>query len=144
MKKTILITGSNGMFGQDAAQFFSDSGYEVLKAAKKDLDVTNLAQVRNFFAQHKIDFVLHTAGYTKVDDAETNRDLVFLINAEGAKNVAIASSEKSIPIIYLSTDYIFDGEKGAPYLTNDKPNPINVYGASKLAGEEEVFEDQGD
>ncbi len=138
MKKTILITGSSGMLAQDAAQLFLDSGYNVLKAAKDDLDVTILEKVREFFAKNKIDFVLHAAAYTKVDDAETNRDLSFLINADGAKNVAIASNEKSIPIIYISTDYVFDGEKGAPYLTSDKTNPINVYGASKLAGEEAV------
>lgn len=138
MKKNILITGANGMFGQDAANLFSDSGYDVLKANKADLDVTNLAQVREIFAKNKIDFVLHAAAYTKVDDAETNKDLAFLINAEGAKNVAIAAKEKSVPMIYISTDYVFDGEKGVPYLASDKTNPINVYGASKLAGEEAV------
>lgn len=138
MKKTILITGDNGMFGRDAAQLFLDSGYNVLQAGRDELDVTNLSQVKEFFAKNKINFVLHAAAYTKVDDAETNRDLAFLINAEGTKNVAIASNEKSIPIIYISTDYVFDGEKGAPYLTDDKTNPINIYGASKLAGEEAV------
>jgi dTDP-4-dehydrorhamnose reductase len=138
MKKTILITGANGMLGQDATRLFLDSGFDVLKAKKGDLDVTNLAQVQEFFAKNKIDFVLHAAAYTKVDDAEDNRELAFLINAEGAKNVAIATNEKAIPIIYISTDYVFDGEKGAPYLTSDKANPINVYGASKLAGEEAV------
>jgi dTDP-4-dehydrorhamnose reductase len=138
MKKTILITGAGGMFGQDAAQLFFDSGYNVLKANKADLDVTNLAQVREFFAKNKIDFVLHAAAYTKVDDAETNEDLAFLINAKGAKNVAIASNEKLVPMIYISTDYVFDGEKGAPYLPNDKTNPLNIYGASKLMGEENV------
>jgi dTDP-4-dehydrorhamnose reductase len=138
MKKTILITGAGGMFGKDAAQLFFDSGYNVLKANKADLDVTNLAQVREFFAKNKIDFVLHAAAYTKVDDAETNEDLAFLINAKGAKNVAIASNEKLVPMIYISTDYVFDGEKGAPYLPSDKTNPLNIYGASKLMGEENV------
>ena len=138
MKKTILITGTNGMLGQDAAQLFFDSGYDVLKANKADLDVTNLAQVREIFAKNKIDFVLHAAAYTKVDDAETNEDLAFLINAQGAKNVAIASNEKLVPMIYISTDYVFDGEKGASYLPSDKTNPLNIYGASKLMGEENV------
>ena len=138
MKKTILITGASGMFGQDAAQLFFDSGYDVLKANKADLDVINLAQVREFFAKNKIDFVLHAAAYTKVDDAETNEDLAFLINAKGAKNVAIASNEKLVPMIYISTDYVFDGEKGAPYLPSDKTNPLNIYGASKFMGEENV------
>ncbi len=138
MKKTILITGTNGMLGQDAAQLFFDSGYDVLKANKADLDVTNLAQVREIFAKNKIDFVLHAAAYTKVDDAETNEDLAFLINAQGAKNVAIASNEKLVPMIYISTDYVFDGEKGASYLPSDKTNPLNIYGASKLMGEENI------
>lgn len=138
MKKTILITGANGMFGQDAARVFADAGYAVLKTSKADLDVTNFAQVQKFFAENNFDFVLHAAAYTKVDDAETNRDLAFLVNVEGAKNVAIASKEKSVPMIFISTDYVFDGTKKSPYLPSDKTNPINVYGASKLAGEEEV------
>jgi dTDP-4-dehydrorhamnose reductase len=138
MRKTILITGAGGMLAQDAAQIFADSGYEVLQAKKSDLDVTNLTQIRDFFSKNVIDFVFHAAAYTKVDDAETNQELAFLVNSKGAKNVAIATREKSIPIIYISTDYVFDGEKGSPYLVDDKKNPINVYGASKAAGEEEV------
>jgi dTDP-4-dehydrorhamnose reductase len=138
MKKTILITGANGMFGQDAAIVFSNAGYEVLKAARSDLDVTDLSEVRKYFSQNKIDFVLHAAAYTKVDDAEKLSDLAFLINSQGAKNVAIATNEKAIPLIYISTDYVFDGKKGSAYLTDDATNPINVYGASKLAGEENV------
>jgi dTDP-4-dehydrorhamnose reductase len=140
--KNILITGANGMLGQDAAEVFLRAGYNVIKATKSELDVTNFAQVENFFAnefaKNKIDFVLHAAAYTKVDDAETNQELAFLINSEGAKNIAIASRQHEVPIIYISTDYVFDGEKGAPYLPSDKTNPINVYGASKLAGEENV------
>lgn len=138
MKKTILITGANGMFGQDAAIVFANAGYEVLKAARSDLDVTDLSEVRKYFSQNKIDFVLHAAAYTKVDDAEKLSDLAFLINSQGAKNVAIATNEKAIPLIYISTDYVFDGKKGSAYLTDDATNPINVYGASKLAGEENV------
>lgn len=138
MIKTILITGANGMLGKDAAQIFSSCGYEVIKATRDNLDITNQIQVDEFFAQNKFDFVFHAAAYTKVDDAETNQDLAFLINAQGAKNVASAAYKKAIPIIYISTDYVFDGSKNSPYLPNDKTNPINVYGASKLAGEEEV------
>ncbi len=138
MKKTILITGANGMLGKDSVRVFLSSGYDVIGAGKDELDITDFNCVINFFARNKIDFVLHAAAYTKVDDAETNRDLAFLINAEGAKNIAIAANEKSIPIVYISTDYVFDGKKNTPYLPSDKTNPINVYGASKLAGEEAV------
>ncbi len=139
--KTILITGADGMCGKTAAKIFEGAEYNVLKAGKIELDVTNLTKVRNFFSQKKIDFVLHAAGYTKVDDAESNQELAFLVNAEGAKNVAVASREKLVPIIYLSTDYVFDGDKGSPYLVQDKTNPINVYGASKLLGEKNVMQE---
>lgn len=136
--KNILITGANGMFGQDAVMLFKDFGYEVIAATKSDLDVTNLASLQKIFSRQKIDLVIHAAAYTRVDEAENNRDLAFLINAEGAKNVALATKEKSIPLVYISTDYVFDGEKGSAYLTSDNPNPVNIYGASKLAGEENV------
>ena len=126
------------MFGCDASQVFSDAGYKVINAKKTDFDVTNLTEVRKFFAACSFDFVLHAAAYTNVDAAESNRELAFLVNGEGAKNVAIASKEKSLPVIYISTDYVFDGEKKSPYSPRDKTNPINVYGASKLTGEEGV------
>ena len=136
--KKILITGANGMLGREAVQIFSDCGYQVIKGTRENLDITNRDLVNEFFAKNDFDLVLHAAAYTKVDDAESNKELAFLINSEGAKNVAIASRKKLIPIIYISTDYVFDGEKGSPYLPQDKTNPINIYGASKLAGEEEI------
>jgi dTDP-4-dehydrorhamnose reductase len=136
--KKILITGANGMLGSEAVQIFSDCGYQVIKGTRENLDITNRDLVNEFFAKNDFDLVLHAAAYTKVDDAESNKELAFLINSEGAKNVAIASRKKLIPIIYISTDYVFDGEKGSPYLPQDKTNPINIYGASKLAGEEEI------
>lgn len=138
MTKTILITGANGMLGREAVEIFSSCGYKVIEGTRDNLDITNQSQVDEFFKKNNFDFVLHAAAYTKVDDAETNRDLAFLINAEGAKNVAIAANKKSIPIVYISTDYVFNGKKNTPYLPSDKTNPINVYGASKLAGEEAV------
>ena len=139
MKKNILITGANGMFGKDAQQLFSTWGYNVLKAGKSDLDVTDLNSVENFFAHNKpIDFVIHAAAYTKVDDAETNAQLAFSINEKGAENIAVVTEKFAIPLIYISTDYVFDGEKNSPYLVSDIANPINIYGASKLAGEEKV------
>lgn len=138
MKKTILITGANGMLGQEAMQLFVKYGYEVIKAGRKELDITDFSKVENFFQEVDFDYVLHAASYTKVDDAETNQELAFSVNCEGAKNIAIAAKIKAVPIIYISTDYVFDGEKGSPYFVNDKTNPLNVYGSSKLAGEDAV------
>jgi dTDP-4-dehydrorhamnose reductase len=136
--KTILIIGANGMLGYDVAEIFSNSGYAVLKATKADLDVTNFSEVNYFFKKNNFDLVIHAAAYTKVDDAEINKELAFSVNADGAKNVAIAANEKSVPLVYISTDYVFDGEKGSPYFPNDRTNPLNVYGHSKLVGEENV------
>ncbi len=142
MQKTILLIGADGMFGKDAAEIFAGAGYEVVKATRADFDITNREEVENFFDQKlsgkKIDFVINAAAYTKVDDAETNRDLAFAVNAEGAKNIAIATAQKNIPLFFISTDYVFDGTKGAPYEVSDAVNPASVYGASKLLGEENV------
>lgn len=141
MKKTILITGANGMFGQDACELFARWGYEIIAAKKSDLDVTDFSQVQKFFTENKKpDFVIHAAAYTKVDDAESNKDLAFLINSGGAKNIALATKERSIPLIFISTDYVFDGEKSEVHSAFDKTNPINIYGASKLAGEKNIRE----
>lgn len=136
--KKILLIGANGMFGLDAAKIFAASGYEVIKAARSDFDITNFSQVENFFSDKSFDFVINAAAYTKVDDAETNRADAFAVNAEGANNIAIATAQKNIPLVFISTDYVFDGEKNSLYLPHDKTNPQTVYGASKLAGEENV------
>jgi dTDP-4-dehydrorhamnose reductase len=136
--KKLLITGAGGMLAKDAAEIFTQAGYQVTAAKKSDLDVSDEKSVEEFFAKNTFDFVLHAAAYTKVDDAETNQDLAFLINTQGAKNLAKATKQQDIPIIYISTDYVFNGEKGSPYLPSDTTAPINVYGASKLAGEEFV------
>lgn len=141
--KTILITGAAGMFGSEACQLFKQWGYEVIGAKKSDVDVTSLNQVEEFFFKKdqegiKIDFVIHAAAYTKVDDAETNKELAFLINAKSAKILALVTKKRSIPLLYISTDYVFDGQKKSAYFPYNKTNPINVYGASKLLGEENV------
>jgi len=139
MAKKILITGGAGMFGQEATKLFVAWGYEVLCATKNDLDVTFLNAVEDFFEKNRgIDFVIHASAYTKVDDAESNEEQAFLVNAEGAKNIALVTKKYGIAVIYISTDYVFDGEKNSPYLPADKTNPINVYGASKLAGEKNI------
>ncbi len=137
MKKLLLI-GSNGMFGRDAFEVFCEAGYEVIKATHADFDITNLSAVENFFEQKNFDFVINAAAYTKVDDAEKDRESAFATNALGAKNVAIASAKKNIPVIFISTDYVFDGTKNSLYLPTDSANPQTAYGASKLLGEENV------
>jgi dTDP-4-dehydrorhamnose reductase len=133
--QTILLTGGNGMFGKDAAKIFSANGYKVISVDIQDFDITDIDSVRNYFKNINCDYVVHAAAYTNVDLAETEKEKAFLINEKGAENLAKITSEKNIPIVYISTDYVFDGEKTAPYFPDDKTNPQSVYGASKLAGE---------
>ncbi len=143
MKRNILIIGAGGMFGQDACKIFKKAGYHVIAAKKSELDICNINSIRDFINKesnkNKIDFIISAAAYTKVDDAEFEESQAFLVNSEGARNVAMVSNENSIPVFYISTDYVFDGKKTTPYLVDDQTNPINVYGASKLAGEKNTM-----
>lgn len=123
------------MLGKDLVEVLSYSKYNVIKTTKSNLDITNQDIVEKFFSNNKFDLVINCAAYTNVDKAETEEELSFLVNETGAKNIAIASAKKNIPVIYISTDYVFDGAKKDAYLPTDKANPINVYGKSKLAGE---------
>lgn len=136
--KKILLIGAGGMFGCDASKIFAAAGYLVFSATRQDFDITDLAAVENFFAEKNFDLVINAAAYTKVDDAESNRDAAFAVNALGAENVAVVTAKKKIPLLFISTDYVFDGTKTSPYLPSDLVNPQTVYGASKLAGEENV------
>ena len=133
--KTILLTGAKGMFGQDAVNIFEANGYKVIPVDIQDFDITSEGSVNDYFRDLKCDFVVHAAAYTQVDLAETEKEKAFLINAKGAENIAKASAAKNIPIVYISTDYVFDGEGNTPYLPTNKTNPQSVYGASKLEGE---------
>ncbi|MEI8388679.1 MAG: dTDP-4-dehydrorhamnose reductase [bacterium] len=133
--KTILLTGANGMLGQDAVKIFSERSYKVIPVDIQDFNITDETNVESYFKDIKCDYVIHAAAYTNVDLAETEREKAFLINAKGTENLAKITAEKNIPIIYISTDYVFDGEKDSAYLPDDKTNPKTVYGESKLAGE---------
>ncbi len=135
----VLVTGANGMLGQDLCPALEDYGYEVIETDIDNLDITNEIAVRKFIKDEKPEMVIHCAAYTDVDGAEKEFDKALLINEKGTENIAKACSSIDIPLVYISTDYVFDGEKKSPYTTNDKPNPINKYGLSKLKGEEAVI-----
>ena len=123
------------MFGQDAVQIFTERGYKVIPVDIEDFNITDEISVKNYFKDINPDFVIHAAAYTNVDLAETEREKAFLINEKGTENLAKVTGEKNIPMIYISTDYVFDGERDSAYLHDDKTNPQSVYGESKLAGE---------
>jgi dTDP-4-dehydrorhamnose reductase len=114
--------------------------HQVVPADLPEVDITDLELVQRTFASAQPDAVIHTAAFTAVDDCEHRPDLAFQVNAEGTRHVALACLQASLPMLYLSTDYVFDGQKPTPYAEDDPPNPLNVYGRSKLEGERHVTE----
>ena len=133
----ILITGSNGMLAYALKKTLGPQNKLILTDIH-NMDITKTKAVSDFFAKAKPKIVIHTAAYTDVDGAETNKLLAFKINRDGTRNVARAAKKLDIPIVYISTDYVFAGGKKNPYSETDRPNPLSVYGASKLAGEKEA------
>ena len=103
-----------------------------------ECDIRDAARVEALLAARRPRWVVNSAAYTDVDGCETNRSLAFAVNGAGAGNVARACRRLNAGLVHLSTDFIFDGEKGAPYVEEDAPRPVSVYGESKLAGEKEV------
>ncbi|WP_448809342.1 dTDP-4-dehydrorhamnose reductase [Agromyces bauzanensis] len=130
----ILITGASGMLGTDLRAAFADQA--VVALGRADLDVTDLDAVRRVVAGS--DVVVNAAAYTKVDDAETNEDAAYAVNALGAKRLAIAAREAGAKLVQVSTDYVFDGSATAPYAEDAPRHPISAYGRTKAAGEEFV------
>jgi len=133
--KNILIVGSNGMLGHDLVKVFEKKGYNVFKAIRQDFDITIEKDVENFFEGKSFDLVINSVAYTQVDKAEEEKEMAFLVNEEGARNLARSTNKRGIPIVYISTDYVFDGKRFEPNKVSDKVSPVNVYGESKLAGE---------
>ena len=127
------------MLGRDLAAHLRGR-HQVVAADLPEVDITDLSLVQRAFKSDLVDAVIHAAAFTAVDECEHRPDLAFQVNAEGTRNVAIACLEASLPMLYLSTDYVFDGRKPSPYAEDDLPNPLNVYGCSKLAGERHVTE----
>ena len=134
----ILVTGANGMLGQDLCPILQDEGFDVIETDINNLNITNKNEAQNFISLEKPDMVIHCAAYTNVDKAEEDFENALLINKTGTYNIACACKKNDIPLIYISTDYVFDGEKDGKYLNSDIPNPQNVYGISKLEGEKAV------
>ncbi len=135
----ILVTGAKGMLGQDLCPILEDNEFDVIETDLDNLDITDKKQVKDFISQEKPDIVVHCAAYTNVDKAEEDTNTAMKINAEGTETLAKICAENDITIVYISTDYVFDGTKNAPYTPEDKPNPLNKYGLSKLKGEEAII-----
>ncbi len=128
------MLGAKGMLGRDLVEILSSS-YDVIGWDLADLDITRAQEARDKIARLQPRFVINCAAYTDVDGCESHSDLAFAVNSEGVRNLAMAAMAVQARLIHLSTDYVFDGTKGAPYIETDTPNPMTVYGESKLEGE---------
>lgn len=140
MPMRLLITGGGGMLAQDVVLAASSIGYECLHMSHAELDITELPEVRAAVAASGPDVVLNCAAWTDVDGAEMQYEAALAINGEGAGNVARAAQDADAWTIQVSTDYVFDGGKRAPYVESDLTRPLSAYGRSKLAGEVAVAE----
>lgn len=134
----ILLTGANGQLGTDVVVAAAERDLHAF--GRTELDVTDSTQVLDVVGQVQPDVIIHAAAYTAVDDCESAEELAFGVNGEGTTLLASAAARFDSRLIYVSTDYVFDGTKTEPYVENDRPNPASVYGASKLAGERAVGE----
>ena len=137
----LLVTGSSGQLGQCLKQLLlSATDISCYFAAREDLDITNGDEIQRFFSEHNFDYCINTAAYTNVEKAESEQKKAFLINAEGAYSIAKACKKHNVVLLHISTDYVFDGMAKTPYQEQDPTNPLNVYGASKLKGEQHIVD----
>jgi dTDP-4-dehydrorhamnose reductase len=132
----IFITGKNGQVGRELVERAAELKIDAVSFDSSELDICDREKVIALVAEHKPSVVINAAAYTAVDKAETEIDLAYAVNRDGVENLALACKSQDIPLIHISTDYVFDGEKESPYLESDTPNPVGVYGASKYAGEQ--------
>src|SRR5881398_3609639 len=136
--RSITIIGANGRLGAALAREYSRD-FEVRAFGRNELDLDKLDQVRSTLSETEFDLLINCAALTNVDYCESNRDEAFLINAEAPRLLAEICRQKSVALIHISTDYVFDGRQDSPYTEEDTPRPLSVYAESKLAGEEETL-----
>ena len=135
----VLVIGANGQLGYELCKALR--GVEIIALTHADLEITDFETVKMVFDTSSPDIVINTAAYVLVDDCESNRDMAYAVNALGARNVAVVTQSIGAKLVHLSTDYVFGGEQRTdrvPYTEFDTARPINVYGKSKLAGEDFV------
>lgn len=134
----VLVTGTNGQLGYDVVKELQKQNIECCGATRQDFDIVDFNATEKFITNYKPDVVIHCAAYTSVDKAEDEQGLCYLVNASATENIAGICKKINAKMLYISTDYVFDGTKNGFYEVDDKPNPINVYGKTKLLGEQAV------
>lgn len=138
--KNVLVTGATGQLGRDVVKELLKKDYLTLLPSRLKMDLCSEESIKNYILNSKCEAIIHCAAYTKVDKAEGEKDLCMKVNSTATKYIAECAKILDIPMIYISTDYVFDGKKDGVYKENDVTNPINVYGESKLLGEQYVNE----
>jgi dTDP-4-dehydrorhamnose reductase len=141
-QRKAVVTGATGQVGVELLRG-APPAWQALGFGRQELDVTDAGAVRTVFERERPALVINAAAYTQVDAAETNASAADRINARGAGLVAEAAEQVGARVIHLSTDFVFDGERGTPYRPEDEPRPLGVYGRTKLAGEREVLRRSG-
>ena len=134
----LLITGAAGQLGTDLVLSAQKSGHQVIATIHADLDITDKSQVDRVVGEAKADAIIHAAAWTAVDACESDPQRAMSVNRDGTANIVLAARKSGSRVIYISTDYVFDGTKPTPYIESDLPNPQSVYGASTLAGEQQL------
>jgi dTDP-4-dehydrorhamnose reductase len=136
---TLLVTGASGQVGGALVALSNKRGIEILAPARAQLDLADTKSISAYLSAHKFSAIINCAAYTAVDKAEDDADLAIAINAKAPDLLAQISAERGVPLLHVSTDYVFDGAKLTPYLEEDPTNPLSIYGASKLAGEQAIM-----
>lgn len=134
----VLLTGAKGQLGSDAAPLLEKAGFEVACFGSGELDISNETAVAEAMKRERPGIILNAAAYTKVDLAEKESGRAYAVNAGGAANMAAAAAEAGCALVHVSTDFVFDGKSPVPYGEEAATNPLSVYGASKLEGEQAV------
>lgn len=131
----VLVTGARGQLGTDVVNELTKRGFEAIGVDVQEMDITDAAACRGVIAESKPDAVIHCAAYTAVDAAEDNTELCGKINGQGTRNIAEVCRDLDIKMMYISTDYVFNGQGVAPWQPDDLREPLNAYGKSKYEGE---------
>ena len=138
VEKNVLVTGADGQLGSDLKELTGriNLPFRFFYTDADVLDITNRDQIDDFVRINNIRYIINCAAYTAVDKAESNRDKAYMVNVTGVENVAAAAKKYNARVIHISTDFVFDGESAVPYKEDDEVRPLNVYGETKLKGEE--------
>ena len=135
----VLVTGVNGQLGHDVSLVLKDRGMDVIAPTRSDMDITDKDAVDSFFERYRSDAVIHCAAYTAVDRAEDETEQCRKVNVGGTANIVRNCERYGIPMMYISTDYVFNGSGDRPWEPSDPTDPVNAYGLSKRDGETEVL-----